>query len=392
MHGFTVFCITTDRAAMAGAIGAASSSQLNSPPDGVHSLTVLMVGLLPRLQSRDVKDVGCGEALTALGDRVLPALRRLVLAPHLSSGRVEVYGHTWGCGRSYFSPQAPSSDVLAAVLRKGLPAQAVLQKVVSTAVPVPSSIGIARRLATAVFYFFLSINRGLSLLDGLESRFTLLMRWDVVFYTHFLAFELNANLLYRANWCRAIGPLLSEDRGVHVGCRGVRPLPFMAGLNCSDRGGVPDFWLAGSLPTLRVALLNASEVLVAPHFRAQSCPSVHGPLAAILQGASDVHGIQLGRYLFHQLDYDFVRSAPGRRFDDALRGTVSGTSRGLWAWQDSTTLPRPDEANRREPLLPSSCPINLYYCGCTTSVAVEAAGTNRSASKPPLPVGCTRSS
>ena len=74
-----------------------------------------------------------------------------------------------------------------------------------------------------------------------------------------------------------------------------------------------------------------------------------------MQRASETLGVRLGRYLYHQLDYDFVREAddPNRRFDDANRTTP------VWWARDGTRRTSLWEAQEA-----SVCPEALYYCGC----------------------------
>ena len=84
-----------------------------SPPP--PPLSVVLVGLLPRTEFRvrDAADAGCERALGALATRVLPALRSNVLHRHMQqSGHVDVFGHTWGCGRHFLMPQQPSRPEL----------------------------------------------------------------------------------------------------------------------------------------------------------------------------------------------------------------------------------------------------------------------------------------
>ena len=56
-----------------------------TPTDEASALAVVLVGLLPRLQfaTKEAGDDRCQQALRALEERVLPALVRQVLQPHL---------------------------------------------------------------------------------------------------------------------------------------------------------------------------------------------------------------------------------------------------------------------------------------------------------------------
>ena len=349
-----------------------------TPTDEASALAVVLVGLLPRLQfaTKEAGDLKCQQALRALEERVLPALVRRVLQPHLQGrNRADVYGHTWGCGRNFAYPQTPSRLELMRVLENGLDAQLsqpVLQRVTLQDLPRPESIHVPIQRATAVFYFLLGVKRALTMVDDGKARITLLLRWDVVFYSTFRASELDPRILYRANWCRANGPWLNAS------CRGLLPFALPT-LRCSDAEGVPDFWLASSLHNLRSALANASDALAGQRIQPKACPVAHGVLAAVLENAS----VPKGRYLFHQLDYDLVREKDGRRFDDNLRTNHSSSS--FWLWR---TIPRDggagvgevlDESYDRPQLsIPSLCPANKYYCGCER--------------QPMLPTACTKAS
>ena len=334
-----------------------------------RALAVVFAGLLPRPDVRN-RDDGCQRSLDALAERVLPALSQHVLQ---SPSSVGIYGHTWGCGRSAFAPQTPVPESLHRVLHKGLDSnlgRPVVRQIVVTGVPHPTTLNVSLPQATAEFYFFLSIKRALSLVvDEMRvplQHFTLLLRWDCVFYSDFVASKLNPQLLYRSSWCRAIGPPMQAGSS----CRSLRPFVLRA-LHCTDGEGVPDFWLAGMLSTLQHTLGDAAEFLISGRLRAKACPSVHGALAGLLERARATRGIRLGRYLVHQMDYDFIRTKQGRRFDDVNRSSIK---QPLWAYAGPEAEQRSCESDQLE----SCCPERLFYCGCEAS--------------PLLPVACTRAS
>ena len=185
--------------------------------------------------------------------------------------------------------------------------------------PPPATISVLISRATGAFYFLLSIKRGLLLMgDGDTTRFTLIMRWDVVWYSDFRVSDLDPLTLYRANWCRAVGPWLGNR------CRGLRPFKSPA-LTCSDSEGVPDFYLAGRMSTMTSALADGADAYVAGTIPPKRCPALHGVLAGLLQRSN----VTLGRYLVHQMDYDFVREPrEGRRFDDRERASTDAAP--LW--------------------------------------------------------------
>ena len=324
-------------------------------------LAVLMVGLLPRPDSKRHDD-GCARSLNALGSRVLPSLASRVLLPTVrraTGAAAHVYGHTWGCGRSSISPQTPNRTSLLRQMRyaiRELP-RVALRSVEVTAVPPPATISVPISRATGAFYFLLSIKRGLLLMgDSDATRFTLIMRWDVVWYSDFRVSDLDPLTLYRANWCRAVGPWLGNQ------CRGLRPFKSPA-LTCSDAEGVPDFYLAGRASTLTSALADGADAYVAGTIPPKRCPALHGVLAGLLQRSN----VTLGRYLVHQMDYDFVREPrEGRRFDDRERASTDAAP--LWRNAD-------DWRPWREAQAASVCPSDLYFCDC------EA--------KPLAPVACT---
>ena len=365
-------------------MAASAQSRLPMPlPIERTTLGLLLVGLLPRPQSTTTFDHGCEKALAALAERTLPSLRRHVLLPHFTAypnGLVAVHGHTWGCSRVSSMPQAPPTHELRNLLRSHLAdngsRQIMLGSVVSTETPSPASVNATNNRATAPFYFLLSMKRGLAMIS--DNPFTLMMRWDLVFYAPFRSWLLDQSLLYRASWCRAVrpgaaaaaatAPSAAAAKTSNSACLRLQPLRLPR-LSCSDAEGIPDFYLAGLRATLRLALGGAAKSYAdgGHAWPRKACPNLHGILAAILERASETHHIQLGRYLHHQLDYDIIRQPhAGRRFDDSERGAPSNGS--LWR-----VLPARDDAAAvalRQPQHPSLCPTNLVHCGCAKGGAL----------------------
>ena len=111
------------------------------------------------------------------------------------------------------------------------------------------------------------------------------------------------------------------------------------------------------------ALADGADAYVAGTIPPKKCPALHGVLAGLLQRTN----VTLGRYLVHQMDYDFVREQrEGRRFDDRERASTDAAP--LWRNAD-------DWRPWREAQAASVCPSDLYFCDC------EA--------KPLAPVACT---
>ena len=260
------------------------------------------------------------------------------------------------------------------VLENGLDAQLsqpVLQHVTLQDLPRPESINVPIQRATAVFYFLLGVKRALTMVDGGKDRITLLLRWDVVFYSTFRASELDPRILYRANWCRANGPWLNAS------CRGLLPFALPT-LRCSDAEGVPDFWLASSLNNLRSALANASDALAGQRIQPKACPVAHGVLAAVLENGS----VPKGRYLFHQLDYDLVRERDGRRFDDKFRTNHSRVHCGYGVRFPGTVA----RALAR-------CPTrSTTGRSCQSRAFAQQTSTIACERQPMLPTACTKAS
>ena len=262
------------------------------------------------------------------------------------------------------------------MLERGLDAHLpipVVRRLWLEPMPAPADVNVAVERATGAFYFLLGVKRALSMLDS-ASSFVLMLRWDVVFYSPFRLTHLDSQRLYVANWCRAtVAPSANQTSS----CRGLRPFAFSP-LHCSDTEGVPDFWLAGSSATMRRSLLDAADDYVEGFVQPKGCPGLHGILAGAVQRASEQRGVRLGRYLYHQLDYDFIRVGQGGLFDDGQRGN---TSSSLWRVGSADSPMRHVEylASLGHPVPgnPSVCPANLYYCGCETTPLPPVACTTK---------------
>ena len=125
-----------------------------------------------------------------------------------------------------------------------------------------------------------------------------------MYYVDFQLQLLNPNLLYVANWCKdaceadgvtPIWPALTV-----FGCQ--RACPHTGGW-LRDSRCLPDFWYASNLSNMRRMFYNMSASFDEHKFGPTNCPGGHG----IVRGRTYYLNIQLGRYLTHEKEYDFIR-------------------------------------------------------------------------------------
>ena len=89
---------------------------------------------------------------------------------------------------------------------------------------------------------------------------------------------------------------------------------------------------------------------------------MHGVIAGALARAEDRSGVRLGRYLYHQIDFDFVREGtPGGRNHDMSRMTFVRSGGSLWLEGDSKGLSEPPYRVDL-PQGPSVCSEKLHLC------------------------------
>lgn len=223
--------------------------------------------------------------------------------------------------------------------------------------------------------YFDSAESALALLQkhGTPGRpFVVVVRWDVVFYRSFEAHLLNRELFYRASWCRAGGRAHAED----AKCRQLVPVLHGPQPNptCSDKGGVPDFVFSGPAWAMHAVFDSAVEDLVNGVYREDGCNVNHGVMAGRLAWAEREKGVQLGRYMVHFLEFDYLRNAPDQRrfYHDDRNKCVQALPQPTRDAYYMTTAPgsgRVSPANLtahdvRAPQGPSVCGPDIYFCAC----------------------------
>lgn len=305
-----------------------------------------------------------------------------LIAPALADGaEVRVHAHTWIPAPKH-APGTPCVAYTAESLRTSLataladaaPRATVGDVVLDNpdAVPRPSAAVKHQQKATNnAVLGVASLERasGLALGEtidtGGEDAMVVVIRWDAVLYSAFEIAKLDAGLLYRANWCSASGMRAGGGEG--------RECYELQDFVC-DATGVPDFYFAGNATSMRRVFAGLSErawFASPPTVRNAGCCCMHGLLAGALGRAERQDGVALGRYLYHHIDYDFVRDGQvGKRFHDKERLAFVRSGGSLWLEGDADGLHEPPyriDAMQRE----SVCSENLHICTWHDGARVE---------------------
>ena len=136
--------------------------------------------------------------------------------------------------------------------------------------------------------------------SGIHYEWHLVLRWDIFFYANFEFKRLNPSLFYLSHWCKANGP---EHTHGNISCFELRT--FAAE---TKEGGVPDFWFAGTPQMMQRVFTNMTQDLDVK-YKKTPCWVNHGIMGGRLQYLQ----VPLGRYLYHHMDYDFLRSSREHR-------------------------------------------------------------------------------
>lgn len=357
---------------------ASSQPRLNgdvarSRHDGAIALAFF--GSLPREQGSRT----C-PSLLQLKSHVLPTLIHNLLAPNVKLGfEFTLFSHTWwwlgpcfDCSSSETGSTAvlPCGQNLTETLAdlftevsNSLPAGKVrIGQVISDELP---------DVQNTVYFAFASIERNLDILnryveegDGYEPRNVMLLRWDLMFFTPFLFKGLTPHMFYRSNWCRASGETQSGSLGQM--CHKIAP--YHACNGPSDGRGSPDFWVIGDRPTLRAAFNGTAQAVLSHTLGSDGCCCMHGNLNHVFSRAHE-RGVQLGRYQYHHMDYDFVRNFKSGeifiRHGDAERWEKVLQGKAAWLEQPGTTSEPNYQYNVSSPQLNSRCDVSLHYCNWT---------------------------
>jgi hypothetical protein len=142
-----------------------------------------------------------------------------------------------------------------------------------------------------------------------DASMVLLTRWDVVFYTPVELDLLSSNLFYVTNWCRAVGAAHSQNSRAW----GLERFGL-----CADTHGMPD-WLFMATPKLMHLFFGnlvgdlCGGAFRVPGFRVNDSEAACHTNHAVIVGRALQLGkqglLKMGRYLYHMMDYDFVRTA-----------------------------------------------------------------------------------
>jgi hypothetical protein len=142
-----------------------------------------------------------------------------------------------------------------------------------------------------------------------DASMVLLTRWDVVFYTPVELDLLSSDLFYVTNWCRAVGAAHSQNSRAW----GLERFGL-----CADTHGMPD-WLFMATPKLMHLFFGnlvgdlCGGAFRVPGFRVNDSEAACHTNHAVIVGRALQLGkqglLKMGRYLYHMMDYDFVRTA-----------------------------------------------------------------------------------
>lgn len=176
------------------------------------------------------------------------------------------------------------------------------------------------------FNAIVSMETVLALLPPDSDGAAILLRWDTVFFARANFAQLGWHMLYRANWCTAnynnpAFNVTSPGLGVDVAsapsghdaqhCNAMRPFyihgcPF--GPVPSAEQGVPDYWFAGNVSSLRMTFVGALVDATQQRFLPGNCTMLHGFLEGRLRFVSETRGLKLGRFLYQNFDFSLARS------------------------------------------------------------------------------------
>lgn len=290
-------------------------------------VALVFFGFFPR----DFGTGSCPDDFTSVEQLALPNLRQQVVEPSLADGyNVTVVGHTWSnskCSEERKTHRYNAADVRAAVERAFPHPRVHVGEFAWEDEAIPGCRN-ALGCWPNVIGPLLSMGRALRLLPNttLVSYQVLLLRWDINFFTPFSFAQLDPGIFYRANWCRATGPVVHAPSGqtchelapfMNCGCvnQPVCLPPKCAQNHCvagpSDGYGLPDFWFAGRHSALQAVFGGAAENYTAGRVGTAGCCCMHGVTQWLVEEHARAHGLQLGRYKHHQVDYDHLRTGHG---------------------------------------------------------------------------------
>ena len=335
-----------------------------SAQPGEMTYALCFYGSLPRFMSQiSTTCTSLGAEIKRLREQVLPLLRDRVLRPSAASAssftRVAVYGHTWNPANC-----ANLTSTLKSLLEEGLGGGvgewSLTVPALTATGPIPSphiqNINITHPFfplisPTTRLHGLQSIEQSLSLLPRDATHPVLLLRWDVLFFSPFDLTALNYSLFYRANWCQAT----KAPRATPSACV---PLEDFNASGCASGEGVPDFWFAGTATNMRLVFVDALRDLAERRYAPERCAPLHGILAGRLAAVSRWHGLPLGRVLYQNFDFAFVRSPswdPVKRVwsiaeNHVLHGQAAAAH--LWAVSNShwteVEIPRENHSSQIE--------------------------------------------
>jgi len=298
------------------------------------SVALAFFGMFPRGHNHE-----CSDNFTSVKTVSLPNIWHTVVKPSLDDGfDVYVVGHTWSnsqCKEEIRTHEYNETLIKSAVEKNFRhPLVRIGQFVMEDEHFLPcrnntSIFGVA--CSPNVIGPLMSMGRVLRLLPSDDQR-VLLLRWDLEFLSRFSFSALAPDIFYRANWCRATGPVVTSQDG-----RACHELASFFECGCltrkcetapSDGRGLPDFWFAGSRGAMVAIFGNAAETLAGGKGGSGGCCCLHGVSQWLVETRSRRHGFKLGRYKHHHLDYDHLREENGH-FTQERAAFVRG-GRGLF--------------------------------------------------------------
>ena len=368
---------------------------------------VVFYGLLPReIKESLSRGENVASQISSFLHIVLPALAEHVLLPLMRSGAgVDVVGHTWeDLVEDSAAHDGPIDARLEEMIRQTL-VRAASDAAKDTGTPAVQSMGSVRvhatrwnggtsclstadrnRLPEFSPGAFCSTKLALRDVHEHEYAMVLLTRWDVVFYTPFEMHLLNTELFYLAHWCRATGP-------AHSSAHRARSLEPYGG--CPDFLGAPD-WIFTANPAMMhlfwdgflEGLLEGAWRL--PGFRESrnelmTCPGNHAFVLGRAVYLAEGGAIRLGRYKYHNMDFDFIRVSEGSMSEayrppseinhSANRSQCYASLRppnSIWL-VDQRDLASPiPYHDARQPSAVSLCHARLHLFECSNTAKLEA--------------------
>ena len=135
-----------------------------------------------------------------------------------------------------------------------------------------------------------------------QNTMMILLRWDTIFFTQFEFTMLNPSLFYTGNTCVSASATETTQLGL---CFALRPF--------SDRWCVPeamvsDYYFASTIWNMRLVFDGFVSDLLAAKFGSLKCCCLHGLIAGRLQYIRRGYGLQMGRYLYVEFDFQILRA------------------------------------------------------------------------------------